>query len=154
MPHPDRWQRAGEKTDRIWIGNCCPLNKPVHQCLGYAGDDEETDTGTDTPFCYYFIHEEDEETSDTDLDEDDERYSKEVATKELLGDHRVGLNEASYKVRGSFNDNHDHDKDLLKTHVHDLSACLACINVEDICSFEQLEHDGCCNDWSDTQLND
>ena len=111
-------------------------------------------TGTDTPLCHHFIHEEDEDAADTDLDEDQEGYCKEVAAEELVCDDRIGLQETSYQVRGGFDHDHHHDEDLLQTHVHDLSARLACIYMQDICTFEELEHDGCRDNRSDTEVND
>src|SRR5208283_3991168 len=63
-------EQTREEPDRVGVADCGPVDETVDDGLGDPGDDEETDTGADTPLGDHFIHQKDEHTADTDLDED------------------------------------------------------------------------------------
>jgi hypothetical protein len=106
------------------------------------------------PLGHNLVHEEDEDATNTDLKEDQEGYREQVAAEELVCNDRIGLQETADEVRGGFYNDHDHDQDLLQAHVHDLPARFTRVDVQDICTLEELEYDGRRDDRSDTEMND
>src|SRR5208337_2103666 len=144
---------AGEEPNRVLVINMGPADKPVYECLGNTRNNEQTHTGADTPLGHYLIHEEDEDATDTDLNEDQEGHREQVASEELVCNDRIGLQETSDEVRCCLHNDHDNNQDLLQAHVHDLATRFARVDVQDICTLEELEYDGCRNDRSDTEMN-